>query len=246
MGRREERKRKKRWKAIGLTFLITALFLAIAALVVIKVFVVEKVKVTGNEHYPDDAMEDWLLDDEYCWNSLYVYFKYKFVEPEEMPFVDTMEVFLESPHTLRIEVYEKALLGRVYIDALGQNAYFDKDGFVVELSSEVPVVSGLEVEQIVLYEKLPIKGKNILKNLLSLTQMLKKYEQVPENIKYGEEGSYTLQYGGIKVLVGSAENLNEKIVRLSHVLPQLDGEKGTLHLESWTENTTDITFERAG
>ena len=250
MGRRETRKRKKRWKAIGLTFLMLALLLSIAALVVVKVFVVKKVKVTGNEHYPDETMEDWLLDDEYCWNSLYVYFKYKFVEPQEMPFVDSMEVFLESPQALRIEVYEKALLGRVYIDALGQNAYFDKDGFVVELSSEViegvPVVSGLDVEQIVVYEKLPIKGKNILKNLLSLTQMLKKYEQVPDNIKYGEEGSYTLQYGEIKVLIGSAQNLNEKIVRLSHVLPKLEGQKGTLHLESWTENTTDITFEKAG
>ena len=181
---REKRRRKKRLKAIGMAVLILALLLAIAILVVVKVFTVEKVKVTGNEHYPDETMADWLLDDEYCWNSLYVYFKYKFVEPAEMPFVDSMEVSLESPHTLSIKVYEKALLGRVYIDALGQNAYFDKDGFVVELSSEViegiPVISGLDVEKIVLYEKLPIKGKNILKNLLSLTQMLKKYEQVPE------------------------------------------------------------------
>ena len=121
---------------------------------------------------------------------------------------------------------------------------------VVELSSEViegiPVISGLDVEKIVLYEKLPIKGKNILKNLLSLTQMLKKYEQVPDNVKYGEEGNYTLQYGEIKVLIGQARNLNEKVVRLSHVLPGLEGQKGTLHLESWTENTTDITFEKAG
>lgn len=190
---RGKRKQKKRWKTIGLTILMILLFLAIAALIVINLFTVKKVKVTGNEHYSDEAMKDWLLDDEYSWNSLYVYFKYKFVEPREMPFVDSMEVFLKSPQTLEIKVYEKALLGRVYIDALGQNAYFDKDGFVVEMSSEViegvPVISGLDVEQIVLYEKLPIKGKDILKNLLSLTQMLKKYEQVPENVRYGDRKS---------------------------------------------------------
>ena len=178
MGRREKIRRKKRWKAIMTAVLILLLFLAVAALVVVKVFTVEKVKVKGNKHYSDKAMEDWLLDDEYCWNSLYVYFKYRFIEPKEMPFVDSMEVSLESPHTLKIQVYEKALLGRVYIDALGQNAYFDKDGFVVELSSEViegiTVIKGLDVEQIVLYQKLPIKGENILKNLLSLTQTLKK------------------------------------------------------------------------
>ena len=250
MGRREKIRRKKRWKAIMTAVLILLLFLAIAALVVVKVFTVEKVKVKGNEHYSDKAMEDWLLDDEYCWNSLYVYFKYRFIEPKEMPFVDSMEVSLESPHTLKIQVYEKALLGRVYIDALGQNAYFDKDGFVVELSSEViegiTVIKGLDVEQIVLYQKLPIKGENILKNLLSLTQTLKKYEQIPESIKYEEGGTYTLNYNGIKVLLGSAQNLNEKVVRLFHVLPKLEGQKGTLHLEGWTENTTDITFEKAG
>ena len=65
-------------------------------------------------------------------------------------------------------------------------------------------------------------------------------------MKYGEEGNYTLQYGEIKVLIGQARNLNEKVVRLSHVLPGLEGQKGTLHLESWTEHTTDITFEKAG
>ncbi|MFG6384050.1 MAG: cell division protein FtsQ/DivIB [Lachnospiraceae bacterium] len=247
---RGRKKQKKRWKTIGLTLLFILLLFAVAALIVIKVFTVEKVKVTGNEHYSDEVMKDWLLDDEYSWNSLYVYFKYKFVEPEKMPFVDTMEIFLKSPHTLEIKVYEKALLGRVYIDTLGQNAYFDKDGFVLEMSSKViegiPKISGLDVEQIVLYEKLPIKGKNVLKNLLSLTQMLKKYEHVPESIKYSKEGNYTLKYQGITVLLGQAQKLNEKIVRLTYVLPKLDGEKGTLHLESWTENTTDISFEKSG
>lgn len=243
-----KKKHRKPWKAIGWTFLIILLLFAIGALIVTKVFTVEKVKVTGNHHYPNETMEDWLLDDEYCWNSLYVFFKYKFVEPKEMPFVDSMEISLESPHTIEIKVEEKTLLGRVYIDTLGQNAYFDKDGFVVEMSSEViegvPAVAGLDVEQIVLYEKLPIKGENVLKNLLALTQMLKKYDLVPEKIKYGKEGNYTLKYNKVTVLVGQPQHLNEKIVRLSYILPELAEEKGKLHLETWTENTTDIAFER--
>lgn len=246
---RERRRRRKKWKAAGLIFLFLLLFLAVGALVVVKVFTVEKVVVSGNEHYSDETIEDWLLDDEYSWNSLYVYFKYKFVEPKEIPFVDTMELSLKSPHTVEIKVYEKGLLGRVYIDALGQNAYFDKDGFVVEMSSEViegiTKINGLDVDKIVLYEKLPIKGKSVLKNLLSLTQMLKKYGLVPDSIKYSDEGNYTLKYGKISVLMGQAQHLNEKVVRLSYIMPKLEGQKGTLHLESWTENTTDITFEKA-
>ena len=246
---REERKRKKRWKVRLAVVLIILAVLAIGALVVMKVFTVKTVKITGNVNASDETIKEWVLKDEYSWNSLYVYFKNKFVEPEDIPFVDTMEVSLKSPHVLEIKVYEKGIMGCVYMESLGQNAYFDKDGFVVEMSSEiiagVPKISGLDVEEIVLYKKLPIKGKSVLKNLLSLTQSLKKYELVPESINYGKEGSYTLGYQGITVLLGQAQHLNEKILRLSYIMPKLEGQAGTLHLESWTEDTTDISFQKA-
>lgn len=246
---REKKRKKKRWKIRLAVVLIILMFLALAALAAVKLFTVKTVKITGNDHCPEETIKEFILNDEYSWNSLYVYFKYKFVEPEPIPFVDTMEISLRSPHVLNIKVYEKGLLGCVYMEALGQNAYFDKDGLVVEMSSdvieEVPKVTGLNVEEIVLYEKLPIKGKNILKNLLSLTQTLKKYDLVPESIKYGKDGSYTVSYGGVTVLLGQAEHFNEKIVRMAYIMPNLKELKGTLHLESWTENTTDISFEKA-
>ena len=246
---REKRRRRKRWKIILSILLILLLLFLVGALLVFEVFTVKKVEVTGNERYSDEAIQESILNDEYSWNSLYVYFKYKFVEPEEIPFVDTMEISLKSPHVLKVKVYEKGLLGCVYMDALGQNAYFDKDGLVVEMSSDViegvPKVTGLDVDQIVLYEKLPIKGKSVLKNLLTLTQTLKKYELVPDSINYGKDGSYTLTYNGITVLLGQAQHLTDKIVRLSYIKPQLEGQTGTLHLESWTEDTATITFEKA-
>lgn len=246
----ERRRRKKRWKAIGIMFLSITLLAAVGVFVVTQVFTVEKTEVTGNEHYSSKAIADVLLDDEYSWNSLYVYFKYKFVEPKEMPFVDTMEVSLESPHTIRIDVHEKMVLGRVYVDTLGQNAYFDKDGFVVEMSSEViddvPEIDGLDIDQIVLYEKLPIKKTSVLKDLLAMTQILKKYGVQPECINYEGEGSFKLEYGEVAVMMGQAQKLNEKVTRLSHIMPKLEGQRGTLHLESWAETTTDITFEKIG
>lgn len=243
---REKRKRKKKWKRIGITFLILTLFCSIGAFVVVKVFTVKKVVVNGNEHYDDAVIEQWVLNDEYSWNTLYVYLKYRFREPELMPFVDTMEVTMKPPHTIEIEVYEKGILGYVYLESLGQNAYFDKDGIVVETSSEliegVPRVLGLPVDAVVLYEQLPIPDERILKNLLSLTQMLKKYELVPDAVTCNEDRTYSLSYEGVKVSMGSEENFNDKVLRLSYILPRLAGMNGTLHLESWTENTTDISF----
>lgn len=246
----KRRKKRKRWKAFLRLVLAVALLAGAGALVVTKVFTVEKMEIVGSEYYSDEAISDWLLDDEYSWNSLYVFFKYKFVEPREMPFVDSMDVSMKSPHVLQVQVHEKLLLGRVYIKALGQSAYFDKDGFVVEMSSEkikkIPRITGLKLDQIVLYEKLPIQEKHVLKNLLSVTQTLKKYEMVPNSVKYSREKGFTLKYGAISVIMGAADDLNNKVARLSHIMPKLEGKKGTLHLEGWTENTTDITFETSG
>lgn len=245
---REGRRRKRRRKKTLLVILLVLLLLAVAALVVVKVFTVEKVVVKGNDLYEDEVISQWVLNDEYSWNTLYVYLKYQFREPEAIPFVDTLEVNMRLPHTIEIQVYEKGLLGYVEMESVGQNAYFDKDGIVVETSSEliegIPCIRGLSVDSVVLYEKLPIKGKSVLKNLLALTQMLKKYQLVPDIISYGADMTYSLEYGQVKVLLGSAERFGDKVVRLAEILPRLEGMGGTLHLESWTENTTDIRFEK--
>ena len=246
---REDRKKKKRRK-IGLYLLLVLLLLAgAAALIVTKVFVVENVVVDGNELYSQEQIEQMLLDDEYSWNSLYVYLKYRFKDIGEVPFVDTMEVSLDNPKTVHIKVYEKGMLGYLYIDSIGQNAYFDKDGFVVETSSDViegvPKITGVKCDEVVLYEKLSLEKKGILKDLLNLTQLLKKYNLLPDEIEYDSNMEPVLYYGTIQVDVGAEENLSQKVIRLSIILPQLSGLSGTLHLETWTPETTDIIWDRA-
>ena len=175
--------------------------------------------------------------------------KYRFVDVGEVPFVDTMEISLDDPHTLRISVTEKGILGSFYIDTLGQYAYFDKDGFVVETSSDViegvPKITGVTCDSVVLYEKLPLEDTKLLRNLLTLTQLLKKYELEPEEIHYDSAMQPQLTYGTIAVNVGSEDYLTQKIARLSAIMPQLSGLSGILHLETWTPDTTDIVFDRA-
>lgn len=245
---REQRKRKKRRK-IGLIIFFTLLLLiAAAVLVVWKVFTVKTVLVEGNELYSSEQIEQLVLNDEYCWNSLYVDLKYRFLDIGDVPFVDAMEVSLEDPHTIKISVYEKGILGSFYIEEIGQNAYFDKDGFVVETSTDViegvPRITGIPCDQVVLYEKLPLEDDRVLRNLLSLTQTLKKYNLLPQEISYDANLRPTMSYDGIRVSVGSEEYLSQKVVRLSAILPQLAGLAGTLHLETWTPDTTDIVFDR--
>ena len=245
---KEERKKKKRRRAGFYLFLFFVLLVGAGAFVVTQVFTVEQVVVEGNELYDSSQIESMILDDDYSWNSLYVYLKYRFKDIGEVPFVDTMEVSLDNPHTVHVKVYEKGMLGYLYISSIGQNAYFDKDGFVVETSKEtiagVPKIMGISYDEVVLYEKLPLENDSVLRKLLNLTQTLKKYDLLPDEIQYDSHMEPVLYYDGIEVQMGSEDNLSQKVVRMSYILPQLSGLYGTLHLETWTPENTDIIWDR--
>lgn len=245
----EKKKRGNKGKIVLILLLALVCLSGAGGLIVWKVFTVKSMVVEGNELYSSEQIEQMVLNDEYSWNSLYVLLKYRFLDTGDVPFVDTMEISLDDPHTVHVKVYEKKILGCFYIETIGLNAYFDKDGFVVETSSEeiprVPKVTGVSCSEIVLYEKLPLKESGLLKNLLALTQTLEKYDLQPQEIHYDEKLQPTLTYYGTQVVIGSDEYLSQKIVRLSAILPQLSGLYGTLYLDSWTPDSTDIIFKRA-
>ena len=244
---KEKRRKARKRKKIAIALLIILLLLAAAALVVIKVFRVVKVEVEGNELYDAKVIEKAVLNDKYSWNSLYVFLKYRFVDTKKVPFVDTMEITLKDPQTLHIKVYEKGIMGYLYISSIDENAYFDKDGLVVETSSKVingtPQIIGIDCDKVVLYEKLPI-GNAKLREILTLTQALKRNSLIPDSITYGVANEPLLAYGKIKVEMGSLELLTQKVERLAKIKPSLEGMDGTLHLENWTEETTNIVFDK--
>ena len=244
---REERRKKRKKKNILSIILGILIILALAAVIVVSVFKVKKVEVEGNQLYDSKVIEKAVLNGDYSWNSLYVFVKYKFVATKKIPFIDTMEISLKNPQTLHIKVYEKGIMGYLYIPSINENAYFDKDGFVVETSSKVidgtPQIIGIDCDKVVLYEKLPI-GNAKLREILTLTQALKRNSLIPDSITYGVANEPLLAYGKIKVEMGSLELLTQKVERLAKIKPSLEGMDGTLHLENWTEETTNIVFDK--
>ena len=244
---KEERRKKKKRKNVLQILLVILIVAALAVLIIFNVFKVKNVQVEGNKLYDADVIEKAVLNDKYSWNSLYVFLKYRFVDTSEVPFVDTMEVTLKDPQTLHIKVYEKGVMGYLYIASISKNAYFDKDGFVTEISERIiedtPQVLGIECDKVVQYEKLPIDATR-LKELLTLTQALKRNDLIPDSITYGVDHEPLLTYGSIQVSMGSLELLTQKVERLAKIKPQLAGLTGTLHLENWTEETTNIVFDK--
>lgn len=234
-----------RKKIIALISLIVLLLLIIAGAFIIQKYKITTVYVEGNKHYTDDQIKDMVLKGKLSSNSIYLSILYRNKEIKDIPFIETMDVTIMSADTIKINVYEKALAG--YIEFLGKYMYFDKDGIVVESSSEktigIPQVTGLKYGYVILYQKLPVEDDTIFKQILSITQLLNKYEISTDKIYFDEALNMTLYFGEAKVMIGNQDYLDEKIMKLKYILPELQGKKGTLRMESYSENMKNITFQ---
>lgn len=231
-------------------FLIFLLILALtvgAGLYVISRFRVENITVEGNVHYSQEEIVDMVLTDPLSYNSLYLSFKYRNRPIRDIPFIETMSVSVVSPDTIKIIVYEKSVAG--YVDYMGRFMYFDRDGIVVESSETrtlgIPQVTGITFDHVVLYEPLPVEDPSIFAQILSITQVLSKYDIMTDKIYFNESNQITLYFGKVRARLGS-DNLEEKVMRLQYILPHLESESGVLDMENYTEESQNITFTQDG
>ena len=238
------------WLRANLGVLIASIVivcLAAAALVVVSVFRVQNVSVEGNVHYTSEEIEAMVLTDRLSYNSLYLSLKYRTKEIRDIPFIETMSVRVDSPDSITIRVYEKSVAG--YVEYMGRYMYFDRDGIVVESSETrtegIPQVTGIRFDHVVLYEALPVKNTDIFQEILSITQMLSKHQITTDKIYFNESNEITLYFDNIRAKLGK-DNLEEKVMRLEQILPNLSGESGVLDLQNYSEDRKNVTFQKDG
>lgn len=147
-----------------------------------------------------------------------------------------------------------------YTNFMDSNLYFDRDGLVIASEKEVlpdkPEFTGLDIDYVVLGEKLPVKDADILDNILRIATYLSttsvnwggqsvKLINIVDKVHFDVEGDILCYVGNITVQLGSDYHLEEKLVEMSDILPSIEGKTGTLHLENYsTSNTNHIyTFD---
>ena len=210
------------------------------------VYTVRTVYVEGNVHYTEDEIMEIVMSGPLGDNSLYLSLKYRDRGIQDIPFVDVMNVSILAPDTIKITVYEKALAG--YVKYLDTYMYFDKDGIVVESSSEnyedVPQITGLDFKSIVLDAKLEVGNDAVFSQILELTQAFDKYQLGVKKVYFDSSYNVSLYMGNVKVMLGSAADCNDKLYALKQVSEKLTGMKGTLHLENYDGTTASIIFKK--
>ena len=235
----EEREKLKKLLLMGILVivLLVAVILASARF--------QRYKVIGNTHYTEDQVLQMVFSDSWDTNSFYQLVREHTKSHKTLPFVEKYELHWLSPLSIEVIVYEKNVVG--YVDYMSSHMYFDKDGIVVESSTEktegIPLVTGLSFDHVVLYESLPVENSDIFKAILSITQLVNKYNLSVDRIYFGTDDTLTLYFGDVRVALGEATDLDEKLMKLQYILPELEGKSGVLRMESYTEETKNISFE---
>lgn len=230
-------------KTKKITAYIVGLGLLAAAVVFFTYYKVDSVQVRGTTHYSDEEVKKMVLRGPLASNSVLAPMIYSTADTDDVAFVDAFKVTQINRSTICISVKEKKPVGCIhYLDSY---VFFDRNGIFVEGSKtrdeSVPYFDGIQVNSVVMDEKLDIKGDSVLNTAVALSTIFQKNEMIPDHIQFDSSYSISLIYGDITVQLGKDEDLEEKMNRVIAILPKLTGKKGILHMESVSTDTN--TFE---
>lgn len=232
-------KQKKKWK-LKLIMILSGV-LIVGMLIFLQISKLEHIKIIGCNRYSEEEIMQILKGETKYENSIYLYLKYKYGEPKKIPFIEYIDVKLTGINSVTVRVYEKAIFGCVKY--LGDFMYFDKDGIIVDSSTEryegIPIVTGLTFQSMILTKKLTVQKDELFDVIKDLTKLIHKYDVNIDTIHFNSSNEITLYSEEIKILLGKKDMYDEQIAELKNMLPEIKGKKGTLHMENFiTGNKT--------
>ncbi len=224
--------------------ILILLILGIPSILFISTFYIKKFEVVGSRQYTTEQITAELVKTKLDSNSLYLYLKHRYFTDVTIPFVEKIDVTMTDTHTITIYVYEKMVAGCV--EFMGEYMYFDKDGIIVESSTErleqIPVIKGLRFNKIMLHEKLELEKQKdkLFDVIINLTQLIQKYELDVDKITFSSDYNVTMDCGEIRVLLGKKSTYDEALSELKNILAEAKGMEITLDMRNYVKGTQNI------
>lgn len=243
---KKQKKKKRQGVFLGLLIFILGILIVLFAFMLL--FHTQKIGVKGNKYVKEEDVVEWLKKDKYAANTAYIWVRYNFTNPKQLPGVESSEITLKTPWSVQVTVKEKQISG--YIEYNGGYLYVDKDGTAVLTATDKPDgaanLEGLDVDlsKVKIGELLPVSDKNIFQNIMELSKLFSKYKLTPDRIACTEAGP-AFYFGNVEVLLGNT-NYEDRVAQLSPILEKLSGQypdtPGTLHLENYDTSNKVIRF----
>ena len=234
-------KARKKKRLFIISIIVAALIAACAA--VYFGFRTDKITYVGSSHYSNEEMTSRIFENDTPNTVLYTLFGNK---KKTIPFIQKYDVEIQWPRGMYITVYEKAVIG--YIRYMGCNMYFDKDGIVVESSTEtfekVPEIIGLKFNSIVLDSKLEVGDDEVFRHILDLTQSFDKYNLDVSKVYFDSSDNVILYIDEVKVYLGKSDDYTDKLFELNQMETKFAGLKGSLYMQDYTKDSSSIIFKK--
>lgn len=212
-------------------------------------FSLENVEVEGNVRYSDEEILDFCMGTPLSENTILFSVFARTINLGNIAFLDHATVEYIDPHTVKLIVSEKRLIG--VFEIRGYYYYFDQDGRVTEVLTSpdekegelVPIVRGLGATNIGLEHIIEFEAPQALNTVSALQAMIDKYGICPDYVDFDADLNITLYYGEVAIQLGQDVLLEEKMARAAAILPNLAEYAGTLHLETFSQDTENIVFD---
>lgn len=223
---------------------LTAVLCIIATLFLIflNVYQTEEISVEGLTYYTKEEFLAEISSETARKNTLTFRWEQKSRGEQRVPYIEHYDVIPEGKNGIRIQVYEKILVGCVKI--MGQYLYFDKDGYITESSTEqipgVPLIKGLEFDRIVLYEKLKIQKDELYDVILNITKLVREYDIPAQSISFNGRGEVEMEVDTLTVSLGKRAAYDIQIQKLADILSAVSGRNLFIDLSGYNGGNGDI------
>lgn len=224
--------------------LIVILVLILCGVAYLSTFRLTDINVSGCENVDEELIIEAIKEKSIANNTAILYISNKIDPICDIPLISKIEIEFISKNEISVIVYEKSIAGCVeYMDGY---VFFDKDGVILEVSSQViegvPCIKGLNFSSWEIGEKLPIEDSSKFQMILSITQLIEKYELDIDSIRFTTENEIILLHEKITIELGDGEYLAIQMMNLGSILEGLEGLEGTLYMKDFDSDNATASF----
>ena len=202
--------------------------------------------INNTAAYTDENIKEMVFTSALDKYAILFRVRWFFSAQEELPFIEKIDVEMTDRNSIVLTVYEKRIIGCVQM--MGQYLYFDRDGLVVESSSRriegVPLVSGLQFDNIVLHKKLKVQKDALYNVILNLTRLIELYELPVSEVTFLYDNSVVLHCNETDVRLGKHESYDLALSALNGILEKLEDKNMVLYMENYNETNKDVTAKK--
>ena len=120
--------------------------------------------------------------------------------------------------------------------------YTSEDTFA---ENYIPEITGLDISGASVGERLPMRYSSIYSALGALKSFAEGNSIFPTSVDVSDKGNLQLHFNDVTVNLGDGSHIERKLDVFKHIIYELLGRSGTLHLENYDGTQSRLIFSKS-